>query len=100
MSNLTPMERELLKSVNQLIERSDKSAKDIRLSADRISLATHRDMESLGECVKLLAECQMRLVDWCRASAEEAAIDGSATRALAEAQQSLERKISSLIQVG
>jgi len=40
--------------------------------------------------VKLLAECQMRLVDWCRASAEEAAIDGSATRALAEVQQQLQ----------
>ena len=93
MPNLTPMERELLKSVNQLIERSDKSAKDIRLSADRISMATRRDMESLSECVMLLAECQMRLVDWCRASAEEAAIDGSATRALAEVQQSLETSL-------
>ncbi|MDW3221959.1 MAG: hypothetical protein R8G34_03585 [Paracoccaceae bacterium] len=96
MPNLTPMERELLKSVNQLIERSDKSAKDIRLSADRISMATRRDMKSLSECVKLLAECQMRLVDWCRASAEEAAIDGSATRALAEVQQVLKRQINEL----
>ena len=98
MSNLTPMERELLKSVNQLIERSDKSAKDIRLSADRISMATRRDMESLSECVKLLAECQMRLVDWCRASAEEATIDGSATRALAEVRQLLEQRLASLNQ--
>lgn len=96
MSNLTPMERELLKSVNQLIERSDKSAKDIRLSADRISMATRRDMESLSECVRLLAECQMLLVDWCRASAEEAAIDGSATRALAEAQRGLIQRIGLL----
>ncbi len=92
MSNLTPMERELLKSVNQLIERSDKSAKDIRLSANRISMATRRDMEALSECVKLLAECQLRLVDWCRSSAEEAALDGSATRALAEVQNRLLRR--------
>lgn len=96
MSNLTPMERELLKSVNQLIERSDKSAKDIRLSADRISIATRRDMEALSECVKLLAECQMRLVDWCRASAEEAAVDGSATRALAEVQTRLQRRFEKI----
>lgn len=94
MTDLTPMERELLKSVNQLIERSDKSAKDIRLSADRISMVTRRDVEALSECVKLLAECQMRLVDWCRASAEEAAVDGSATRALAEVSQRLNNRLS------
>ena len=94
--DLTPMERELLKSVNRLAEQSNESAMSIRHSADRIAMATRRDMEDLADCVKLLAECQLRLVDWCRASAAEAAVDGSATRALAEMQQKLQSKLKGL----
>lgn len=94
--DLTPLERELLKSVNQLTEHSNKTAIAIRHSADRIAMATRRDMEALAECVKSLAECQLRLVDWCRASAAEAAVDGSATRALAQVQQDLQNKLKAL----
>lgn len=93
---MTPMERELLKSVEQLIKQSNDSATAIRQSADRIAMTTRRDMASLGECVKLLAECQLRLVDWCRASAVEAAVDGSATTALAAVQQDLQRQLQAL----
>ncbi len=94
--DLTPMERELLKSVEQLIRQSHDSAIAIRHSAESIAVATHHEMEALAGCVKLLAACQLRLVDWCSASAAEAAVDGSATRALAEVQQDLQNKLKAL----
>jgi hypothetical protein len=93
---LTPMERELLKSVSRLIEQSNDSATAIRHSADKIATATRRDVDALAACVSSLAECQMRLVDWCRASAAEAAVDGSATRALAQVQQDLQHRLKAL----
>ena len=93
---MTPMERELLKSVNRLTEQSNESAIAIRHSAERIERATRRDIEALALCVKSLAECQLRLVDWCRASAAEAAADGSATRALVQVQQQLVSRLNAL----
>lgn len=93
---MTPMERELLKSVDKLMKQTDESALQLRASAERIAMATHERVDTLTGCMSLLAECQLRLVNWCRASAEEASLDGSATKALAEVQQELQTKLKSL----
>lgn len=93
---MTPMERELLKSVEKLMRQTDESALQLRHSAERIAMATHERVDTLIACMALLAECQLRLVNWCRASAEEAALDGSATKALAEVQQQLQAKLKAL----
>ena len=94
--DLSPVERELLKSVGQLAEQSNNTVISIKRSTDRLALSAHNDMLFLAGCVKSLAECQMRLVDWCKASAAEAAVDGSATKALEQAQQDLLRKLKTL----
>ena len=93
---LTQMERELLKSVDKLMRQTDDSALQLRVSAERIAMATHERADTLIGCMSLLAECQLRLVNWCRASAEEASLDGSATKALAEVQQELQTTLKSL----
>lgn len=96
MSQMTPMERELLKSVERLSKQSEDSALRFAHSASSFATATRRDMEALMRCMTLLVECQTRLVNWCRASEIEAAVDGSATRALAEVQQQLLAELKAL----